>query len=165
MKVNISDIVKTDGASLDIEFKEYIPDLNSGEFDFIFENPVEFKGQLMSLGGVIKLNGCLKADYKANCYRCLQNVHKDMELTIEENFVESEKNTDNDVYTYEGNYLTLDKPLKDNILLNLPMKQICSEDCKGLCPKCGVNHNFEACDCKEDEINPGMEVLKNFFKD
>jgi len=57
----------------------------------------------------------------------------------------------------------LDSILKDNIILNLPVKKVCDDNCKGLCPRCGVNLNEKTCDCKDENINPQLEVLKKFF--
>ena len=85
------------------------------------------------------------------------------EELIKENFVSIESDVEDESYTYEGKYVEIDKALKDNIVLNLPMKQLCKKECKGLCPKCGKNLNETACDCKEDDINLKMEALKDFF--
>ncbi|MCX7923813.1 MAG: DUF177 domain-containing protein [Clostridia bacterium] len=163
MNINISDIVKVEGASLDVEFVEKLTDLDSVVGDFTFDNPVHFKGRLVNIGGVMKLDGHLKADYSSKCYRCLDDVNGEIDISIKEDFVDREKSSDTETYTYEGNYVSLDKTLKDNIVLNLPMKQVCTDECKGFCPKCGIDMNTKSCECKEEDINPKMEILKNFF--
>ena len=86
-----------------------------------------------------------------------------MKLDVKEDFISASENTDDEAYSYEGKYIDLSRVLKDNIILGLPMKQVCKPECKGLCPKCGTDLNEKECDCKEDYINPQMEVLKNFF--
>jgi len=164
MKIDISDIIKVDGASLNVEFNEPISDLNSIIDEFEFNNPVGFKGNITNVSSILKLNGRLETEYKAKCFRCLKDIDCKIDLVVKENFVESGKNADYEAYTYEGNLVELDKVLIDNIFLSLPMKQVCSEDCKGLCPICGCNLNEEVCNCKQDEdINPKMEALKNYF--
>jgi uncharacterized protein len=164
MKVNVSDIVKTDGASLKVSFREYITDLGDAEDQFQFPEPVEFEGELVNVGGMSKLSGRLQTAYRTDCYRCLKEVDGLVDVMIQENFVESENSTDHEAYTYEGNYVFIDKVLQDSILLNLPMKQVCEEACKGLCPKCGSNRNMEDCSCIEDTTDPRMEALKDFFQ-
>jgi uncharacterized protein len=164
MKVGISDIVKFDGASLNIEFNEALDDLNSPDDGLKFGNPVYFKGQLVNIGGVLKLDGHLKTTYESTCFRCLNEVLKTVDLKVKEDFTDAGESKDSEGYTYSGNYLFLDKVLVDNIILNLPMKQLCRADCKGICPKCGIDLNEKTCECKDEIINPKMSILKDFFK-
>ncbi|MFW5872616.1 MAG: YceD family protein, partial [bacterium] len=53
--------------------------------------------------------------------------------------------------------------LKSNIFLDLPIKPLCSEDCKGLCPQCGQNLNKGDCNCERDIIDPRLAKLEKFF--
>ena len=164
MKIDVSIIAKNSGTSLNIMFNENIADLKTYDDGFEFNNPVEFSGQLVNVSGVFKLSGYLKTGYIVKCYRCLKDIKGEMDLEIKEDFVNAEKSTDPEDYTYEGNAIIIDKALKDNIILNLPMKQICAESCKGLCALCGADLNIESCGCKGDTVNPQMETLKRFFK-
>lgn len=164
MKVNISDIVKINGASLNLELSEVMEDLNELENGLVFITPVDFVGQLENVNGILNLDGQLKVEYTVKCFRCLQNFSKGIEIKVKESFFNSEKNADAEAYTYQGNTLEIDKVLKDNIILNLPMKQLCRKSCKGLCAKCGIDLNESSCDCTDLEQNPQMEALKNFFE-
>ena len=58
--------------------------------------------------------------------------------------------------------LELDEPLLEALILDFPTKNLCSEDCKGLCPVCGVNLNKETCDCEMPNWTPGH---RNPFED
>lgn len=165
MKVFIGDILKSDGASLDLDFSEVLSDLNAKLNGYVFDNPVSFKGTIVNTSGVLKLNGHLKTGYTVKCYRCLSDIHKDIELDIEEDVLNAEKNSETEAYTYQGNSFMLDKVLEDNIVLNLPMRQLCREECKGLCAVCGNDLNEKECGCETEDINPRMQALKNFFKD
>lgn len=51
--------------------------------------------------------------------------------------------------------------LWEQFLLAMPESPVCAEDCKGLCPSCGVNRNLTACSCKKDEGDPRLAVLRN----
>jgi uncharacterized protein len=163
MKIDISSIVKANGASLDINYDDKLPGLNEAVNDYEFVKPVEFKGSLLNASGIIKLDGLLKAEYVSKCSRCLKDIICQMNIKVKEDFLEKDESTGSEVYTYQDNYILIDHVLKDNIILNLPVKQVCNENCKGLCPKCGIDFNTNECLCKEDEINPQMEVLKDFF--
>jgi uncharacterized protein len=75
-------------------------------------------------------------------------------------------NTDNEkidvVYLHpETDKIDLSKDVRDYALLALPMKKLCSEDCKGLCPKCGKNLNDGSCNCKDERIDERWEPLQN----
>jgi uncharacterized protein len=63
----------------------------------------------------------------------------------------------------ESSVLDLAPILEEEITLNLPLQVICSESCKGLCPKCGADLNKETCTCSDERIDPRLEALKNLF--
>ena len=164
MKIDVSEILKTVGASLDIKFEGPLEELNSIGLDIKFENFVNFIGHVENNDDILKLSGKLRVNYATVCFRCLNEINGSLDLAINENFTKVDKLKDIEAYTYESKYIEIDKMLIDNIILNIPMKQLCIESCKGLCQRCGNNLNEKSCDCKDDNINPNLEVLKNYFK-
>ncbi len=165
MRVNVSDIIKTEGAGIDVNFSDNLPELQEYDTSVEFKPSFEFTGRIVNLGGLLKLSGDLHFEFSANCLRCLKRVDTFSDIKVEESFVEVSKSDDVDAYTFEGNVVDIDKPLMDNIILAMPMKIICSEDCKGLCKTCGTNLNIKNCNCDEHEIvDPRMEILKDYFK-
>lgn len=164
MKVNISNILKVNGESLDIEREEVLEGFDELGDDFVFDTPVKLNCKFTNMGGIVKMEGHLKVDYVVKCSRCLTNIRSSLEADLKEEFAQEGQIEDNDNYIYCDKVIELDKVLKDNIILNLPARQICSADCKGLCPKCGVNLNTEICSCSKEETDPRMEALKDFFK-
>jgi uncharacterized protein len=72
------------------------------------------------------------------CSRCLEQAVQKLEQHFDLNY-----QADN-----LSDYLEVDKDIREEILLNFPMKVLCKDDCKGLCPHCGMNLNFGGCDCK-----------------
>lgn len=165
MKISVSDIIKTEGAGIDVVFSDGLPELRKLDASVEFEPSFEFTGRIVNLGGLLKLSGKLHFEFSANCLRCLERVNMPKDIEIEESFVEISKSDEEDAYTFEGNAVDIDKPLMDNIILAMPMKIICSEDCKGLCKLCGTNLNLKDCNCDECKIvDPRMEILKDYFK-
>jgi uncharacterized protein len=164
MKIDVSEILKVEGALLDIKFEGPLEELNTIGTDIKFENPVNFFGQIEKDGDNLKLSGQLRVNYVTLCFRCLVEVKGSLDLIVNEKFITGDKLEDIEAYAYEGKFIELDKMLIDNIILNIPMKQLCSETCKGLCQWCGSDLNEKSCDCKDDDINPNLEVLKNYFK-
>ncbi|MDP4182686.1 MAG: DUF177 domain-containing protein [Bacillota bacterium] len=164
MKIDVSSIVKTNGASLAVKFNQEIAELKDVDSEVVFDEVVNFEGTLLNSSGVLKLAGNLKVGFTVKCSRCIKDIQNKMELKVKEDILEDSEKVDNEAYTYNNNYILIDSILKDNIILNLPVKQVCDESCKGLCPKCGTNLNEGTCDCKEENINPQMEVLRKFFE-
>jgi uncharacterized protein len=165
MIIDIANILKSDGASLDIELNEPLKENAFVLGDFVVDRPISFKGRMVNAGGVIKLDGRLAAEYRTNCSRCLKDIESMVEVDIQEDFVEEGSDKTDEHYTYQGKYVDLDKAIKDNIVLNLPVRQLCDDECKGFCPKCGVDLNSNECKCHSDDIDPRMIALKDFFKD
>jgi uncharacterized protein len=63
---------------------------------------------------------------------------------------------------YRDDKIDLTEVVREQLYLALPMKPLCREDCKGLCPVCGVNRNRETCTCQETWVDPRMAALKQF---
>jgi uncharacterized protein len=164
MKVDISDLLKFNGETLDVEMEEALEGFDKFN-EFVFDTPVKLSCRLTNMGGIVKMDGHLNVDYKVKCSRCLKDVRSSLEAEIMEEFAQEGQLEDDDRYVYSDKVIVLDKAVIDNIILNLPAKQMCKEDCKGLCPKCGTDLNTEGCNCDEEDLDPRMEALKNFFKD
>jgi uncharacterized protein len=61
---------------------------------------------------------------------------------------------------YEGDGVELNDALREYVLLALPMRRLCSETCKGLCPVCGQNRNQQACQCQSEALDDRWAALK-----
>ena len=67
--------------------------------------------------------------------------------------------TDLDLDYYTGESVDLESLLREQIILMMPLKPLCDENCKGLCPHCGANLNRETCTCSTDTVNSPFAVL------
>ena len=67
-------------------------------------------------------------------------------------------------YPYNNNVVDMTIPVMQEIILNLPTRVLCKEDCKGICNRCGANLNFETCDCDTRSLDPRMAVIQDIFK-
>ncbi|HWN67736.1 MAG TPA: DUF177 domain-containing protein [Haliangium sp.] len=70
---------------------------------------------------------------------------------------------DLDLYGYDGEEIDLTPLFRDQVVLAVPFAPLCSEDCKGLCPQCGVDRNLETCDCKPP-VDPRWAALQQHLK-
>jgi uncharacterized protein len=140
MKFDISDIIRINGASMKLEFVGEPPEREPEE-GCIIDGDIRFSGTLTNNKGILHLDGHLDAGYRSECYRCLGEVRKALELLVKEDFINSADAGETEMYPFEGKILDISRALNDNIILNLPMKHLCSTKCRGLCSKCGGNLN------------------------
>ena len=122
-------------------------------------------------GDTIYIRGELAAQISQECSRCLElatiPINGDFTYTLvpakEEN-AENLELTAQELETiyYQGDFIDLAPIICEQIVLQVPMKILCSEDCKGLCPNCGINLNTGSCDCHSDVVDDRLAVLKNF---
>ena len=79
------------------------------------------------------------------CDRCLADLELDMDL--DETYYLFPENTPDVDYFYSGDEIELDDYVRETLVMNMPGKVLCSEDCKGLCSKCGADLNLGDCGC------------------
>lgn len=165
MKLDVSEITAANGAILDFAYNEEPEAIALPTDEVWLDKPVAFSGRLTNHNGTLKLDGKMDVGYSSKCYRCLRDVSGVLKLDISEDIIKDGTASEDDVYTYSGNTVDMDRIVRDNIILNIPMKQLCREDCQGICQICGKDLNNGKCGCEaRNEINPQMEKLKNFFK-
>ena len=131
-----------------------------------FVSPVAVKGEAKGLDGSVLLNVSVSFDFSIPCDRCTAKVDRHYNYTFSHVLVSSlENNGDSDdLIEVKTGELDLDSLMREDILLELPTKFLCREDCKGLCPKCGKNLNDGPCSCKSgDSENTGMNTLKDLI--
>lgn len=115
------------------------------------------------------ITGNMKFSLSIPCDRCLEPVDYPFDLDIENevdmNKTEEERLDDLDEQPYISGYnLDVDQLLSNELLLNLPMKVLCKEDCKGICNRCGANLNHGECGCDRSSPDPRMSVIQDIFK-
>lgn len=124
----------------ELEFKEEI-DASSWDLD---SNDIKFVDKITLICKFVRLGKEIIVEVKVNthriisCSRCLQEVGQVIWQSFKLNYNISSL----------GDYLEIDDDVRQEILLDYPMKVLCDPACKGLCPNCGVNLNFENCNCK-----------------
>jgi uncharacterized protein len=119
----------------------------------------------------IRLNGEVAVSFEVACARCLepviQNVQRNFDLLYRPQGADAGEpevpvtTTEAEISYYQGEGLLLEDALREQVLLSIPVKTICREDCKGLCPHCGKNLNLEQCSCAEPVEDPRWSALKD----
>lgn len=106
----------------------------------------------------VEIGGTITCFVEGSCDRCLTQVVKQIELPFEQVFYKDE--AEEDEYVYTNSLLNVTKAVCDEVILSAPSLFLCKDDCKGLCPKCGVNLNEVVCSCNKVKDNV-FSILKN----
>jgi DUF177 domain-containing protein len=119
----------------------------------------------------IRVAGEFSTRVELPCARCLEpvarHVSKKFDLLYRPQGSDAGKGelsvtaAEAEVGYYQGEGLLLEDVLREQVLLAIPLKTICREDCKGLCPHCGKNLNVEQCNCAEPMEDPRWSALKD----
>jgi uncharacterized protein len=119
----------------------------------------------------IRLNGELSTSLEVLCARCLEAivlpVSRSFDLLYRPQGSDAGKEelsvtvTEAEIGYYKGNGIELEDALREQVLLAVPLKSICRDDCRGLCPHCGKNLNTEPCSCESSAQDPRWEALKD----
>lgn len=166
MKIKISNL--SDG----LHHFRFIEPITTVGLEIPFEGNVEVNVELKKAHNQIILDSAVLTDTKFECDRCTAYFNRTLSTNYKMVYllgvepVESE--SDNIIYlSYETDMIDISNDVRDFSILSLPMKRLCSEDCKGLCYKCGKNLNEGDCSCIKEETNtrwlPLIE-LKNKLK-
>jgi len=150
--------VSLDGLSFDFGHEEY-----NGVFPFT--TPVVLQGEIVNKAGVVTISAVADFDFEAVCDRCTTDVKKHFSVPVEHCLVSELNNEDDDDYILVENMeLDIERLTLEDIYLYLPVKILCKDDCKGICPQCGANLNETSCECKK-EIDSRLEALLSFLDD
>lgn len=169
MKIDISDIKLIPGSELAIDESGIIPDLKN-IFDAIsITGPVTFKGVITNINQLLSLKGEATCIYEVQCDYCAKPITRELRVEIDEVLVETYGSggdmTESDEYTYQGNWVVLDKILSDNVALSMPMSHRCGQDCRIICPKCGEPATGMGCGCNaEQAVDPRLAPLKKLIE-
>ncbi|NWF99016.1 MAG: DUF177 domain-containing protein [Nitrospirae bacterium] len=137
-------------------------------------SPVNIHLRIDKADTEISIKGDFSARLRLQCSRCLNEfekedyIHVDVVyhplteiVTVEKHEIKiDELNTD----FYSGDELDISALIKEQIELNIPMKPLCDELCKGICPGCGADLNFQVCSCPKQKIDPRFAELSKLLK-
>ncbi len=129
-----------------------------------FATPLTVVGVIENRAEVVCMNLTVSFTLLLSCDRCLEEYEQSFVFAMEHVLV-TEAATEHDEYiVIPDRQLNVDEVVESCILLNLPSKLLCQEDCKGLCAICGGNKNVHDCDCKEKLGDPRFGMLDQLLK-
>jgi uncharacterized protein len=170
LKININTIPE-EGFHLQFErdgewFRQLLADVDTGGF---LLDRLDVSCMVRKIQDNIYIEGNIEVKADMPCSRCLemtavflqapfkytfcpppQKLKEEMELSLE----------DLDLEYYEGDIINLEQVVFEQVMLQIPMKPLCSESCKGFCPHCGANLNKTTCNCRNEIFDPRLAVLR-----
>lgn len=143
-------------------------DIKPEEIDFASE--VKMKFSVLKVGNSLNCQGDTQARLKLECGRCLtefvQPVTSRIEFILEMDDEKIGMDTKDDDYQFiskETIAYDLNPRVREAMILTLPIKPLCKEDCQGLCQLCGTNLNEKTCNCVRETVDPRWSRLKELL--
>jgi|SRR5690554_1018865 len=163
IKVNIHDIRDNKSAQFQDIFNINARDLDLPAMDGVEWQRFTLDFQLTNADNLYVLQGKLTGPVGLVCSRCLKPVNYQLDVDVLEEF-SSRPAVDDDVHRFQGEEIDLTQVLREIVLLALPVKPLCSPDCRGLCPHCGIDKNVESCECNPKSVDPRLAVLEKLIR-
>ncbi|MDQ2938802.1 MAG: DUF177 domain-containing protein [Acidobacteriota bacterium] len=127
-------------------------------------------GEIRRSEGRVKVNGRVVAELQVECDRCLKSVALPVDSRFELDYVTPEDyqaqdaveltEEDLDLEVFDGEVVDIDRLVTEELLLALPAQVLCKDNCKGICPVCGIDRNRLDCSCDTAEVDPRWAGLK-----
>ena len=143
--------------------------------EFVVTAPVDFSAEVRKDEKKVRLVGRVQTTISTDCSRCLEAFSIPVDapfdallLPVSADAGDAEREIaaeDLGVSFYENDAIDLGQIVREQCYLALPMKPLCTPDCRGLCPVCGINRNHESCTCQPAWVDPRLEGLKRFVQE
>ncbi|UCB53158.1 MAG: DUF177 domain-containing protein [Candidatus Zixiibacteriota bacterium] len=136
-----------------------------------FEKPIKVELLVSKNQDQLICHGKVTATLKLECSRCLarydQKMTSDLDFVVDLTGNSSEGKSEEEGYFVadpSSTFFEIDDLVREAIIISLPLKPLCSKECKGLCPVCGIELNRSQCNCVREETDPRWDQLKGLSK-
>lgn len=175
LKINVGHIPE-EGLNLQFAkdgewFKNTLPEKEKGELSL---QRTDVVCSVRKIKETIFVEGSLDTTVTANCCRCLETTSFPVKSNFSCTFVPTTERVkeerelsyeDLEFSFYDKELIDLDAMLHEQIMLQIPIKVLCNDACKGLCPDCGTDLNTASCNCRNGLVDERLAILKKFKKE
>ena len=163
MTLDLRRIFATDNSRLNTEGNLDMSDVDVAA-GYPLKKSVRYSVAVSNIASVVTLKLDIVFEYSAPCDRCGNMTSKEHTVTIEKSLATSLERQESDtIIVVPDMQLEVDELVYTEVILNLPSKHLCKEECKGLCVNCGKNLNEGECDCPKSEPDPRFEKLRELL--
>ena len=141
------------------------------ELDERFAGTVSVHVQVEKTPNQIYLTASIGATADVQCDRCLKSFQRSLTPRYQMYYLYEEPEGLNldpmevQVVPYGTSVIDITDDVRQTVLLSVPLKLLCKEDCKGLCPHCGKDRNIEECSCGSTVTDPRWEKLRGLHRE
>jgi uncharacterized protein len=164
--VNAAELLRRPGSEKDLDVEVTIADLGLHDDRLHESDPVRARLHLESLTDGIVVRGVVAAPWHGTCRRCASPAAGEVQAEVHELY--QHVLTDPDAFELVGDQLDLAPMVREVVLLDAPTAPLCRDDCRGLCPQCGIDRNVESCDCSAEPADHrwgALDQLKGLLDD
>jgi len=168
MKIDLSRLLDRTVYKVDFDQTLELERITTNEREIRLITPIRVNGSVSKTDDGMYLDADIIYEYSENCARCLKVFKKKIQTVLSGRLMEKSKSSTKEddsevIICFYGDNVEVEEHIITAILLSLPMKVVCKDDCKGLCPKCGKDLNEGQCDCIIEDIDPRLATLKDLF--
>ena len=164
MRLDLREIIHVPDASKPFRFQMDLSDL---EFygKHLISRPVQAQGSVTNHAGALVLEGTAVSKIDFTCDRCGKEFSREKVVALNCLLATELEDEENDeIYLLDGNEIDLDEVAGTAFILAMDTKNLCSDNCKGLCAKCGADLNNGPCGCRP-EVDPRLAALAQLLDD
>ena len=165
MKLDLRKIIHVPGACAPFDYE-----LDLTQLDFYgarpITRPIRVQGRVTNRAGALHLTGDASTVLDLTCDRCCKPYTAEKVVELDSLLATELENEDSEdeIILLDGGAVDLDEVASTAFILAMDTKNLCSEDCKGLCSRCGADLNNGPCNCKPD-VDPRLAALAQLLDD
>jgi len=137
--------------------------------------PIVVDGRVRSSGSEIQVSGRVETKVNVECDRCLKTIEMPVSAGFKLQYISGQDyesshaaeltSDEMNLSVFDGEAIDIDEIVREQILLSVPDRALCDENCRGICSICGTNLNSGSCECTSPQVDPRWEALKKFKVD
>lgn len=162
MVLNLQKIINAPGERMAFQFELDLSDVDFGGM-YPIQEPVVVTGQARNTAGMLTLEMEMSTVLKSVCDRCMKPFDNPRRVSYQCLLDDAPEEENDEIVPLVNHTLDAGELAKTIFILEMDTKTLCSEDCKGLCPGCGVDLNQGSCTCKK-EADPRLAVLAKLLE-
>ena len=162
MKLNVSALESAQEQAF--EFNATAAELDAVPDSCTIEGSVVVSGTGIFTGSAYRIEGTARCHRSFVCDRCLGDFTGDEVYSFAEEFRREGSTADNRATVFTGDIIDIGPLVRDTVLSSQPLRNLCRDDCKGLCLKCGADLNKGDCGCDRRVVDPRLAALQDLIK-
>ena len=165
MLLSVKKIINAPGEGQDFLFELDLSDVEFGGL-YPIDRPVVVTGGVRNIAGMLLLQFEASTVLRLVCDRCAKPFSREKAIRCEYMLSEEAEDEENDnIVLIENDAVDVGDLARTAFILDMDTKNLCQEDCKGLCPRCGADLNQGSCGCQKRDVDPRLAVLAKLLEE